>query len=432
MEIQTEWKGRVPVFALKGRLDGFGSQELAEVLGRLIGDDTASVVLDMTGVDYLSSAGIRVILSLKKRMKERDGVLAIAGVQEFPRKVLDMAGFLKVFDLYPSVREALIASARTDTSGGLLVSPGHIETVINGIVYEMEPGSREKATLRITGNLGKVLYSSLTPEDIRVLGFNECEYSLGLGALGKDVGEALPYLGEMITLHGSMVYMPTDGHFTPDFFTPVKDTGDVRIFTGFNIALKGPFHEVIHVETQRQGGVTIAELYRSVFSWAQSRKVSAPAVISIAMWAVADGIKSSEITRAPILRNAPGNGRSIMDPENYAEWNAANTDPRYGGDTLVSFGIGIDRSSDLSGFDPAEISAIVYHHPDNAEDNTVYLHNHGVIFRNVPWNPSAGLSRQIKSIVQDGEFVDMRHLMDDTSIRRAKCGVSYISGISVD
>jgi len=41
--------------------------------------------------------------------------------------------------------------------------------------------------------------------------FSEVTYSLGLGALGADVNEAMPLLGEMITLHGSMVWLPTDG-----------------------------------------------------------------------------------------------------------------------------------------------------------------------------------------------------------------------------
>jgi hypothetical protein len=59
----------------------------------------------------------------------------------------------------------------------------------------------------------------------------------------------------------------------------------------------------------------------------------------------------------------------------------------------------------------------------------MYLHNHGVIFRNTPYDPKFELSRQVKTIAEDGEFVDMRHLMDETQLRKAKIGVSYISSI---
>jgi hypothetical protein len=55
-----------------------------------------------------------------------------------------------------------------------------------------------------------------------------------------------------------------------------------------------------------------------------------------------------------------------------------------------------------------------------------------VIFRNVPYNASLDLNSQVKKIVTDGEFVDMRHLLDSTRLRKAKIGVSYIQNIVKD
>ena len=59
----------------------------------------------------------------------------------------------------------------------------------------------------------------------------------------------------------------------------------------------------------------------------------------------------------------------------------------------------------------------------------MYLHNHGVVFRNVPYEPTLDLNTQVKKIVTDGEFADMRHLLDSTRLRKAKIGVSYIQDI---
>jgi hypothetical protein len=59
----------------------------------------------------------------------------------------------------------------------------------------------------------------------------------------------------------------------------------------------------------------------------------------------------------------------------------------------------------------------------------MYLHNHGVVFRNVPYNASLDLNSQVKKITTDGEFVDMRHLLDSTRLRKAKIGVAYIHNI---
>ncbi len=429
IEIRLANEDEVPIVTLTGRLDGFGAQQLETGLKEIVRDDTRSVIFNLAGVDYLSSAGIRVLLGLKKRLKLRDGTLGLINVQEFPKSVLEMAGFLKVLDIYPTLQDAQVACRVKPREEGLLFGIRHPSFVVDGITYAIEPGSPKAASLIVTGDLIKVLQSAITAQDIRTLGFKEADYSLGLGALGKDEADAMPLMGEMITLHGSMVYVPTDGHFTPDFFTPVKETGEVKIFTGFNVRLSGPFHELFTFEATRENGVSLAEIYSAIVTLARTRKANFQGVISLVIWGVIEGVISSEITHSPLQERAPANHKSIMDPENYDEWNDTNREPRYRGDTLVSFGFGIDLSGDLSTFSTGDLDALHYVHPGNKGSATMYLHNHGVVFRNTPYDPKFELSRQVKTIAEDGEFVDMRHLMDETRLRKAKIGVSYISSI---
>ena len=430
IEIRIAKEGEVPVVTITGRLDGFGAHQLDESLREIVPDDTRSVILNLAGVGYLSSAGIRVFLGLKKRLKQRGGTLVLANVGEFPRNVLEMAGFLSVIGIYPSVKEAEIACRSRPDAGALLPVTHSLTFSSDGITYSVEPRPSGPASLIITGDLRNVLDATLTPGDIRSIGFTEADYSLGLGALGRDAGEAIPLLGEMITLHGSMVYVPTDGHYTPDFFTPLRETGDVRIFTGFNIALSGQFHEILTFETGKEGGVSLAGLYSSIFSFARGRRKDFKGIISLVLYGIAEGVISSEIKHSPVISSRPSNHKSIMDPENYDEWNDTNTEPRYRGDTLISFGIGIDFSDDLSGYDKDLIHALSYVHPSNRGEASLYLHNHGVIFRDVPYDSRAEISHQVKTTAQDGEFVDMRHLMDTTRVRKAKAGITYISSIA--
>jgi hypothetical protein len=61
----------------------------------------------------------------------------------------------------------------------------------------------------------------------------------------------------------------------------------------------------------------------------------------------------------------------------------------------------------------------------------MYLHNHGVIFRDVPYDTQSEISHQIRTTAQNGEFVDMRHLMDTTRVRKARAGITYISSIEM-
>ena len=429
IEIRLADEDEVPVVSLSGRLDGFGAQQLETGLKEIVRDDTRSVIFNLGGVDYLSSAGIRVLLGLKRRLKQRDGTLALINVRDFPKSVLEMAGFLKVLDIYPTLQEAQVACRVKPSEEGLLFGVRHPSFLVDGITFAIEPGSPKTASLVVTGDLIKVLQSTITSQDIRTLGFKEADYSLGLGALGKDAEDAMPLMGEMITLHGSMVYVPTDGHFTPDFFTPVKETGEVKIFTGFNVRLSGPFHELFAFETTRENGVSLAEIYSAIFTLARTRRTDFHGIISLVIWGVVEGVVSSEITHSPLKERAPVNHKSIMDPENYDDWNDTNREPRYRGDTLVSFGYGIDVSGDLATFSSKDLDALHYIHPANRETVTMYLHNHGVVFRNTPFDPKFELSRQIKTIAEDGEFVDMRHLLDDTRLRKAKIGVSYITSV---
>ena len=143
--------------------------------------------------------------------------------------------------------------------------------------------------------------------------FQIFRYSLGLGALGSDVKEAMPVLGEMITLYGSMVWLPTDGNNTPDFFTPVNAKGEIPIYTGFNVTLDGPFNEYLTLDTTDNKGVSIADMYRMIFSSAKERVKMFKGVVAITIWGVLDGLASSGIKKSPLADANLPPGASIMD-----------------------------------------------------------------------------------------------------------------------
>ena len=72
-----------------GRFDAIGSQEVNERINSLIDLGHYNFVLDLEKVDYLSSAGIRVLLYLKKRIKKLKGDFKLACVQSYPLSVLE-------------------------------------------------------------------------------------------------------------------------------------------------------------------------------------------------------------------------------------------------------------------------------------------------------------------------------------------------------
>ena len=122
-----------------------------------------------------------------------------------------------------------------------------------------------------------------------------------------------------------------------------------------------------------------------------------------------------------------------MSPSLVHEWVASDTGNSYKGDTLISFGIGVDLAAAPAHFRPETLSPLYYANPLNTGTaKQMYLHNHGVVFRNVPYNAMLDLNTQVKKVTTDGEFVDMRHLLDSTRLRKAKIGIAYIQGIEKD
>jgi anti-sigma B factor antagonist len=108
MEIRETSAGDVVVLELDGRLDTKTSHLLEKKLLDLMGEGKLRIVVDMASLQYLSSAGLRVLLMLGKKLNAAEnGNLALCSMNENVREVFDIAGFTAVFTIENSRAEAL-------------------------------------------------------------------------------------------------------------------------------------------------------------------------------------------------------------------------------------------------------------------------------------------------------------------------------------
>lgn len=97
MNIKEERVGAVVVVAPVGRIDSTTAHTLDAHLVGLTHDGRHRIVVDFAEVDYISSAGLRVMLTLAKRIREGRGRLAICSLGTSVGQVFELAGFLPLF-----------------------------------------------------------------------------------------------------------------------------------------------------------------------------------------------------------------------------------------------------------------------------------------------------------------------------------------------
>ena len=99
MQISQEQQNGVVVVVPRGRIDSTTSGALEAHLAGLAKIGQARIVIDFTDVDYISSAGLRVMLTLAKRIRDARGGLALCSLGETVRQVFELAGFLPLFSI---------------------------------------------------------------------------------------------------------------------------------------------------------------------------------------------------------------------------------------------------------------------------------------------------------------------------------------------
>ncbi|OPY52815.1 MAG: STAS domain protein [Methanosaeta sp. PtaU1.Bin112] len=107
MEINQNCIDSVPVISVSGRIDAATYKDLESILNGLIDQNKSEIVLDLEGVTYISSVGLRVLLAAQKKVRPKNGSVKLVSLQPFVREVFEMTGFNRLFSIHPNQSEAL-------------------------------------------------------------------------------------------------------------------------------------------------------------------------------------------------------------------------------------------------------------------------------------------------------------------------------------
>jgi anti-sigma B factor antagonist len=109
LEIREEIQDDITIYQLSGRLDTNTSPELEIRLFQAISDGSQNMVINFKDLEYVSSAGIRVILKTIKTIKSKNGLIMLCCMQDYVKEVFEISGVDFLSPIVTSMDDALKA-----------------------------------------------------------------------------------------------------------------------------------------------------------------------------------------------------------------------------------------------------------------------------------------------------------------------------------
>ena len=107
LQIEVRSEGAWRVLDVNGEVDLYTSPQLRDAIDREVGEGTSRVLVDLTGVTFMDSIGLGVLVGSLKRSRERGGELALVCTEGSVLKVLTITGLDRVFPIHSSVADAV-------------------------------------------------------------------------------------------------------------------------------------------------------------------------------------------------------------------------------------------------------------------------------------------------------------------------------------
>jgi anti-anti-sigma factor len=107
MEISQKEENGIVFLAFKGRLDGTSAPEAEQTVKNILDAKNTRLLFDLEHLEYLSSAGLRVILGAAKEIKRREGKFALCALNAYVKEVFEVSGFGTIIPISESVEAGI-------------------------------------------------------------------------------------------------------------------------------------------------------------------------------------------------------------------------------------------------------------------------------------------------------------------------------------
>lgn len=284
MEITKQQTKGLLSLTVTGRLDGYWSDHLTQQVDEVMRNGTDQLQIDLAGVDYISSAGIQVLLQSFKKLQKIGGAFSITNPTDHVREILALSGMLEI--LASNTQNDVTSTSADFHTVDHPSARLHIFPLLSGAGLSCQ----------ILGNPNKEgQFSSM---DCRKVKLPPSTFGIGLGALGNDFQDCRGRFGEFIAAAGGLVYQPTDGTNVPDYMVSTGSLiPELQLLHG--IIFEGEFGVLIRFEANTETeSVSLSELAGALFDVVEAD------AIGLVMVAESAGLIGAALRRSPALEQA--------------------------------------------------------------------------------------------------------------------------------
>lgn len=107
MNITVSKNDNISVVQIEGRLDTTNYSELETQLSALLEKNEVNILLDLSGLEYVSSSGLRIFLMFLKKIKAANGRFMLSGMSKDILEVFEISGFVNIFEIFENQDAAL-------------------------------------------------------------------------------------------------------------------------------------------------------------------------------------------------------------------------------------------------------------------------------------------------------------------------------------
>jgi anti-anti-sigma factor len=320
MRISTAQHGAVVEVIAEGRLDESWADHVASALDEVVRRGTHHVRLNMEAVTYLSSSGIRVLISCYKDLKQINGSFAVTSPSHQVRKILDMTGLSTL--LLADVAGVAPVDAPVEHQRAI-----HTE---NGLFEVLDSHEAKALACRVIGD-HQNSHRGNCAGDMTQVRFPAGAFGLGIGAFGSEYLDCRDRFGEFVAAGGAAAYLPTDGASTPDYLVA---TGSLvpEVAMLYGICCEGGFsHHLRFSPGDQARDVGLSEIVSTCLKTADAETAG------IVIVAESTGLVGAALRRSPATE--PNNTAPRFDHPNIRKWVTFTAEPAHAGSLCLVVGV---------------------------------------------------------------------------------------------